>query len=187
MTVRAQTLGKALLITLLSTAAPASAADLLGANVTGTLLFPDIDTPYAGQQSVTTVVDGDIEFQSGFFGAPGSIDVGANTITFATNYGGTYGSGDYNGYRLDFEGLTIKSLTLNQSSTFTPLDFSFNGSSVFFNVQGQTANNGSAFFDVEVGAPVPEPSTWAMMLLGFGFVGGAMRSRRRQKVTVSYA
>ncbi|WP_082992652.1 PEPxxWA-CTERM sorting domain-containing protein [Erythrobacter sp. QSSC1-22B] len=40
----------------------------------------------------------------------------------------------------------------------------------------------------EVAAPVPEPGTWAMMLLGFGFVGGAMRSaKRRQKVTVSYA
>lgn len=37
-------------------------------------------------------------------------------------------------------------------------------------------------------APVPEPATWAMMLLGFGFVGGAMRSaKRRQKVTGSYA
>lgn len=29
-------------------------------------------------------------------------------------------------------------------------------------------------------AGVPEPSTWATMLLGFGFVGGAMRMRRRQ-------
>lgn len=27
---------------------------------------------------------------------------------------------------------------------------------------------------------VPEPATWAMMLGGFGFVGGAMRYRRRQ-------
>ncbi|HEY1144448.1 MAG TPA: PEPxxWA-CTERM sorting domain-containing protein [Sphingomicrobium sp.] len=27
---------------------------------------------------------------------------------------------------------------------------------------------------------VPEPATWAMMLLGFGFVGGAMRRGRRQ-------
>lgn len=27
--------------------------------------------------------------------------------------------------------------------------------------------------------PVPEPGTWAMMLLGFGAVGGAMRLRRR--------
>ncbi|WP_232366617.1 PEPxxWA-CTERM sorting domain-containing protein [Alteripontixanthobacter muriae] len=40
----------------------------------------------------------------------------------------------------------------------------------------------------EVGGAVPEPTTWAMMLLGFGFVGGAMRfTKRRQKFTVSYA
>jgi len=29
-------------------------------------------------------------------------------------------------------------------------------------------------------AGVPEPTTWAMMILGFGFVGGAMRVRARQ-------
>lgn len=33
---------------------------------------------------------------------------------------------------------------------------------------------------------VPEPATWAMMLLGFGFVAGAMRSRR-QRARVTYA
>ncbi|MEL6875314.1 MAG: PEPxxWA-CTERM sorting domain-containing protein, partial [Pseudomonadota bacterium] len=33
---------------------------------------------------------------------------------------------------------------------------------------------------------VPEPGTWAMMILGFGLVGGAMR-RRKASVTVSYA
>jgi hypothetical protein len=33
---------------------------------------------------------------------------------------------------------------------------------------------------------VPEPATWAMLLLGFGFVGSAMRSRRRHVVRVSY-
>lgn len=34
---------------------------------------------------------------------------------------------------------------------------------------------------------VPEPSTWAMMLLGFGFVGGAMRAaKRKQELTTSY-
>jgi PEP-CTERM motif len=38
-----------------------------------------------------------------------------------------------------------------------------------------------------VAGAVPEPATWAMMLLGFGFVGGALRSaKRRQKLTVSY-
>jgi hypothetical protein len=36
------------------------------------------------------------------------------------------------------------------------------------------------------GGAVPEPATWAMMLIGFGFVGGAMR-RRRQQPKVSFA
>lgn len=35
-------------------------------------------------------------------------------------------------------------------------------------------------------AGVPEPATWAMMIGGFGLVGGAMR-RRKTRVTVSYA
>jgi hypothetical protein len=34
---------------------------------------------------------------------------------------------------------------------------------------------------------VPEPAAWAMMLLGFGFVGGAMRAARRRTVAVRYA
>jgi hypothetical protein len=37
-----------------------------------------------------------------------------------------------------------------------------------------------------VAADVPEPATWAMMLLGFGAIGGEMRYRRR-KVRISYA
>lgn len=32
---------------------------------------------------------------------------------------------------------------------------------------------------------VPEPSTWAMMLLGFGFMGSALRRRRATGVTVT--
>ena len=34
---------------------------------------------------------------------------------------------------------------------------------------------------------VPEPATWAMMLLGFGMVGFGLRSRKRPAVTVTYA
>lgn len=39
-----------------------------------------------------------------------------------------------------------------------------------------------AFF----GSVVPEPATWAMMIAGFGLVGGAMR-RRKTRVAVTYA
>lgn len=34
---------------------------------------------------------------------------------------------------------------------------------------------------------VPEPSTWAMMLVGFGMVGYGLRSRRKPSVRVAYA
>lgn len=34
---------------------------------------------------------------------------------------------------------------------------------------------------------VPEPATWAMMILGFGLIGGALRSRKAQAVRVTYA
>jgi hypothetical protein len=34
---------------------------------------------------------------------------------------------------------------------------------------------------------VPEPDTWAMMLIGFGVVGGALRSRRRVAATLRFA
>lgn len=43
-------------------------------------------------------------------------------------------------------------------------------------------NTGNIAFNV---ASVPEPATWAMLLLGFGVVGGAMR--RRAKVRVNFA
>ena len=54
----------------------------------------------------------------------------------------------------------------------------------------QFMNNGLWVFVSEVSfsgqaglAPrVPEPATWAMMLAGFGLVGGAMRSRRKAVV-----
>ncbi|MEM6856984.1 MAG: PEPxxWA-CTERM sorting domain-containing protein [Pseudomonadota bacterium] len=38
------------------------------------------------------------------------------------------------------------------------------------------------------GAPIPEPATWMMLVLGFGLIGGTMRAaKRRQKLSVSYA
>lgn len=38
-----------------------------------------------------------------------------------------------------------------------------------------------------ISAPVPEPATWLMMLLGFGFVGGAMRFRKRPQLRTARA
>jgi hypothetical protein len=40
-------------------------------------------------------------------------------------------------------------------------------------------------FRLDAGPGVPEPAAWALMITGFGLVGGAMR--RRQSVSVTYA
>ena len=36
-------------------------------------------------------------------------------------------------------------------------------------------------------AAVPEPATWAMMILGFGLIGGAMRNRKSATTRLAYA
>ena len=38
-----------------------------------------------------------------------------------------------------------------------------------------------------VGGAVPEPATWAMMLVGFGFIGATMRRKQRQAVRYNFA
>jgi hypothetical protein len=46
--------------------------------------------------------------------------------------------------------------------------------------------NGGLFIDNISVAAVPEPATWAMMLLGFGLIGAGMR-RRKTNLRVSFS
>ncbi len=48
----------------------------------------------------------------------------------------------------------------------------------------ESSQNSFEFDDLAIGA-VPEPTTWAMLLFGFGIVGGALRSRRRDNPATS--
>lgn len=54
-----------------------------------------------------------------------------------------------------------------------------------------TSNVASADIDAIEGyflaGAVPEPSTWAMMLLGFGALAGALRYRRKERVRLSFS
>ncbi len=63
----------------------------------------------------------------------------------------------------------------------------FDGSTLY-SVGFETSANTPILAGAQAVAAVPEPATWAMMILGIGFVGGALRSaKRRQKLTLSYA
>lgn len=48
-------------------------------------------------------------------------------------------------------------------------------------------DSGGAITIPSVSGAVPEPATWAMMLMGFGAIGAAMRRRRATTLRVSYS
>lgn len=90
------------------------------------------------------------------------------------------------GYPTAFQG----PLSFTVSSAGGPLSLSsigfntINGENFYatadlINVNGLTGNVGAT-----LAAVVPEPATWALFILGFGGIGGAMRSRRQR---ASYA
>jgi len=106
-----------------------------------------------------------------------------------------YNNGHFNGFvyvdTFAFQGgsyqLNISggSLSVYQLLNGTPsLNSLVNG---FINIGDNAVTAKSAYIPHTVTGSVPEPSTWAMMLLGFGLVGLAMRKRSNVRTTVSYA
>ena len=76
-----------------------------------------------------------------------------------------------------FDTITFNSFTTTLDGfrfAFNPLTLSSDGSSL---ATGMLSANVSA---------VPEPATWAMMIIGFGAIGGAMRRRNAVRTRVSY-
>ena len=126
--------------------------------------------------------------------------VGSGTVLLADTNGG--GSNPNGNFTFDDEASTSVTAVNTAGGSFRPLQSlsAFDGGNAAgtwqLNIRDQFgADSGSlgswtlTLTGAQAGA-VPEPATWAMMMLGFGFVGGAMRSakrRRKQKVSVSYA
>lgn len=80
----------------------------------------------------------------------------------------------YNNGRAEFfNTVKLNSISLDPAYTLTADD----GGALRRNADGTYA----------LAASVPEPATWATMLLGFGLIGGAMRARRRIKVNFHLA
>jgi PEP-CTERM motif len=72
----------------------------------------------------------------------------------------------FSGETFTAQGLTVGGLTSGQSYTLT--------------FQGAANSDETAFIDqVSATGGVPEPAAWALMILGFGGAGAALRGRRR--------
>ncbi len=76
--------------------------------------------------------------------------------------------------------------TINWKYFSTSFVASSSSTSIQFNNATAIGDN-YAGLDTVVLSAVPEPATWAMMIAGFGIVGGAMRRQRKAKTTVRFA
>jgi hypothetical protein len=141
-------------------------------------------TPAAGSQLTVAAADGGFSTLTFSLADPGStfstlilnLDVSQNgTVTFTDDVSGTSGA-----FVVDGNGLNFFTLT---GGPFTSI-------SLTTQVLGSEAAILSAVTNVRLGgvtlanpSAVPEPGSWAFMLLGFGIAGLALRKRKTARVS----
>ena len=74
----------------------------------------------------------------------------------------------------------------NQPYTLETLHFTGASGQLSFVDQGPSNQQGNLLDNVAV-TSVPEPATWAVMLVGFGAIGASMRNNNRRKLAASAA
>jgi hypothetical protein len=151
--------------------ATAQAAIAIGDTVDITYLFPDTSTVY---QDNTAAFTNGVSLPIIY---TGTAQFFTNRITLTQNNSWSYTPASFNGVRLTdlsnpnaFDGWFVK-----PSTTMTGFSESASGGSLFVNWQGVNTFTGAT---VVLGS-VPEPATWAMMLLGVGAIGAVARRQRR--------
>lgn len=87
------------------------------------------------------------------------------------NYGGCVSLGCYSG-------TIIGGFNPDGTPNFSGVDFSFLYQSIPHYKYGTAPTFAARLISVDGVAPVPEPATWAMLMLGFGGIGAALRRRR---------
>jgi len=98
-----------------------------------------------------------------------SITLGAGTYTI----GGTYSGGPFQSYASGVTTLPQLTWLTAEQQYGTGLNFPTNN----YNGYGQNGIMEVNFSTSGIG--VPEPTTWALMLVGLGGLGGALRARRK--------
>lgn len=161
--------------------------------------YPTNSSPFATPSNGPILVGSGIEIADVSGGGWASLNVSGANI-FVNYYAGptSWTAALFNGWVLsdqsnnlaNISGVTVNSAT--NMAGFSSSNILFTADTISVNWQGLSFDAGTIVsldvaFESAVSA-VPEPSTWAMMLVGFGFVGCGMRAaKRRKKLTVSCA
>ena len=101
------------------------------------------------------------------------------------DFGSFTGGGGHSG-TFDLSGFDIDFYAVKAGDEFVLFEYLGNDGTGDWAVAGQNGLSHIAFFGTPNGG-VPEPGTWAMMLIGFGGIGYSMRSRRRRSTALQIA
>lgn len=108
---------------------------------------------------------------------------GGSNVTLVNTGGGTV-TPVFNGFNvggtLTFDNGAVSLLSGNNTITFAYSGAAQGLADEAWGINSATIT-GNAFNSV------PEPSAWALMILGFGAVGGALRGRRKVRTALTYA
>ena len=126
---------------------------------------------------------------TGTYTGPGTYNLNGVTFIVGINSinGGTF-SGALTGLTGSFGGNAFTysvnyTINIATADTITLGGNSFQVGAQTVRINPLTLNSGADPVSGTLSVSVPEPATWAMMLLGFGMVGFGLRSRRAGKVT----
>ena len=171
--------------------APLNASTLVG-NITANYLYPDSSTVYS---TSTFSAGSSVSCPGGgicaAFAEPATIWGGGSAVGVTEDAGSSYGGASFNG--VGFTGLTfndgshITGFTLDTDlAGLTAANVAFGADWISYNAQGLSFVTAPYHVTLKlITSDAPEPASWAMMLGGFGAIGGALRSRR--KTSVSFA
>ena len=159
-------------------------SDTSGSTVVGTLNdAPAVEVLFTGNETLSANASG----QARISGEDGALTF----LSFMLGSGQTFGEVEFNLNALSDGFATLTFLGAGGSTLFTsdPLAISGGGQN-FFGAFGEPFTEVQISSTVplqdvrqvrlgELAAVVPEPSTWGMMLLGFGAIGVLLRRRRK--------
>lgn len=168
-----------------------------GQTFTGNFVFDTNLVPAAGSGFVNVSPSSFPDVANIPYGNQFTFNFGTLTFTAAGAdlFAIQYNNGNFNGfafidefafmggnYQLNIQGGSLSVYQIvNGNPTFNSL---VNG---YINIGSRAVTNQTPFTPTSSAPGVPEPSTWAMMLLGFGGIGVAMRRRKRLDSTLRLA